>query len=233
MAKAKKTFDRELMYKKIMPTGSRKTPLDENYSQQDEGLDDGGKAINETIKVDKIVINDESFEKSDDESVISINASSVYISSGLSYDDDAKGEITEKAEAHEDNIENIEAVKKEEIYEEIEEEKPEAAETEETQAVGAPEAPEKKEIACKRHNIMENLVMDRLDITMNKMSCCRCSRCRDDVAALALNSLKPIYVVADGEELKNMVEENAGLGLEVTSAILKAVLKVRKSPRHE
>lgn len=214
MAKAKKTFDRELMYKKIMPTGSKKFSEEKDKNEPDENSSEQAEQHgNIDIRVDKIVINDENFDSSaSDESVISINANSVYINSGLSYGETE--EITEEEEAAETEV-YTEAVKKEEASGSLEEQK-------------------RKPVlsAYKRHNIMENLVTDRLDITMNKMSCCRCSICRDDVAALALNALRPIYAVGTEEEIKDILEENNGLGLEVTSAILKAVLKVRKAPKH-
>ena len=50
-------------------------------------------------------------------------------------------------------------------------------------------------------NLNERLVADRLDEVFEKFRCCRCDRCRQDVAALALNALPAHYVVASPEEI--------------------------------
>ncbi len=64
------------------------------------------------------------------------------------------------------------------------------------------------------------------------MNCCRCDRCKKDIIALALNGLHPHYAVGTNEEINAIADKDEKLGLEVTSAILKAILNVRKNPRH-
>ena len=52
-------------------------------------------------------------------------------------------------------------------------------------------------------NLMEELVLTRLDSTIQRFNCCRCDKCKKDIAALAL----------------------------VTGALVQAILVVKKEPR--
>ena len=78
-------------------------------------------------------------------------------------------------------------------------------------------------------NLNERLVADRLDEVFEKFRCCRCDRCRQDVAALALNALPAHYVVASPEEIPSLLEKAPTR--EVSSALVKAILQVKKHPR--
>lgn len=177
MAKVKKSFDRELMYKKIMPTNMRKSS---EQTAEDEKISDGEEDLSQK------------------EANISINADTIYI---YENPDDVKNE-TKNSERDETAVQNN----------------------------SDNEIGEKRGIIlC---NIMEKLVLEKLDIAMKKMNCCKCERCREDIIALALNSLKPMYIVATREEIADKVEELDRQGLEVTTAVLKAVLFIRKNPRH-
>ncbi len=82
------------------------------------------------------------------------------------------------------------------------------------------------------YNITERLVINRLEVALKKMNCCRCDRCKKDIIALSLNSLSPHYAVSTSDDIDKLIEKDEKLGLEVTSAILKAILNVRKNPRH-
>lgn len=79
-------------------------------------------------------------------------------------------------------------------------------------------------------NLNERLVADRLDEVFEKFRCCRCDRCRQDVAALALNALPAHYVVASPEEIPSLLEKAPTR--EVSSALVKAILQVKKHLRH-
>ena len=81
-------------------------------------------------------------------------------------------------------------------------------------------------------NVMEKLVIYRIDIALSKMRCCKCDRCKQDILAIALNYLTPHYIVCKQEELDDKVAQDEKYGLEVTSSILKAILLIRKKPRH-
>lgn len=152
MAKIKKKFDKELMYKKIMPTNLKRTSDDS-----------------------QILMND-------------IN--------------DIKTEAEMPAKSDNSVYEN-----KEIFF-----------------------GKENKEIIL--YNIMERLVLDKLEAALQKMNCCRCDRCKEDIIAIALNNLKPMYVVASRDDIDKKLKDSEKLGMEVTTAVLKAVLAVRKNPRH-
>lgn len=88
---------------------------------------------------------------------------------------------------------------------------------------------EKETVIC---NITERLVAYRLDMALKKMQCCRCDRCKQDILCIALNNLKPHYVVCSSDELEERIQKDEQYGLDVTSAILKAIIQIRKTPRH-
>lgn len=159
MAKTKKTFDKESMYKKIMPTNLKKSS--------------------------EMNLN------------INVNEDSTNVKTEVNIEDKT---INEK---------KIRVLKNKEIRF---------------------KKKEKSEIIL--YNVMENLVMEKMDITLKKMNCCRCDRCKEDILALALNNLKPMYIVASKEEIGDKINKLDKLGLEVTTAVLKAVIAVRKNPRH-
>lgn len=82
-------------------------------------------------------------------------------------------------------------------------------------------------------NYMETLVYEILDDVMDKMECCKCEHCRMDVAAIALNSLIPKYVVTDSGKLYtkiNLLQQQ--FDVDVLSAVTKAALIVKEHPRH-
>lgn len=79
-------------------------------------------------------------------------------------------------------------------------------------------------------NLNEQLVASRLDEVFEKFRCCRCDRCRQDVAALALNALPARYVVAAPEDVPSLLEKASSR--EVSAALVKAILQVKKHPRH-
>lgn len=81
-------------------------------------------------------------------------------------------------------------------------------------------------------NVMEDLVLSRLDDTLARFNCCKCNKCKKDIAAIALNKLTPRYMVMKehDEEKRRITEEQYGSA--VTSALIQAILTVKKSPRH-
>ena len=79
-------------------------------------------------------------------------------------------------------------------------------------------------------NLVEQLVADRLDGAFDKFNCCRCDKCRRDVAALALNALPPQYVVAEPEDIPRLLEQAPAK--EIPSALVKAILQIKNTPKH-
>lgn len=213
MAKARKSFDKELMYKKIMPTNLKK-----NNDADLEGI------IHDSS-------NDEIFQK---ENLISINAKAVYLNE-RSHEIEKLTEIEEKCKIDEPKEIEEKLYSKEtfEVEEETEAEIEKQEEKEEDlNNIEEQIEPEKEENGVIVYNVIEELVMEKLDITLQKMNCCKCDRCKVDIVALALNSLKPVYIVGTKEEIEMKKDEYKKLGLEVTTAVLKAVLTVRRNPRH-
>lgn len=79
-------------------------------------------------------------------------------------------------------------------------------------------------------NLAEQLVADRLDAVFEKFNCCRCDKCRRDVAAMALNTVAPQYVVATPDELPGLLA--AAETKEIAGALVKAILYVKGHPDH-
>lgn len=79
-------------------------------------------------------------------------------------------------------------------------------------------------------NLAEQLVADRLDAVFEKFNCCRCDKCRRDVAALALNAIPAQYVVAAPEDLPALLAEADTK--EIAGALVKAILYVKAHPNH-
>lgn len=161
MAKPKKAFDREEMYRKIMPTASRKEK-EEVVAQLGDNTENEILEINNTKNLEKEAVQ---------------NGTALFQKKEIKWINDSSGEAV-------------------------------------------------------LFNVTERLVINRLEIALKKMNCCRCDRCKKDIVALALNNLKPHYAVGTVSEIETLVAADESYGLEVTSAILKAILNVRKSPRH-
>jgi len=155
MAKIKKTFDRELMYKKIMPSNLKK---DNEQTEEDES--------------------------------IVLNADKKY---------PAENNAPKEPSIFQNKEINLRREEKSEVI---------------------------------LYNVIEKLVLNKLDATLKKMNCCRCDRCKEDIVAIALNNLKPMYIVASKGEINQKIEELGEISSEVTTEVIKAVLIVRKNPRH-
>ena len=69
-------------------------------------------------------------------------------------------------------------------------------------------------------------------VWLDRFNCCKCDKCKKDIAALALNRLKPRYVVMkEGDQEKRSKAELEN-GSEVTGALVQAILVVKKEPWH-
>lgn len=83
-------------------------------------------------------------------------------------------------------------------------------------------------------NIMEKLVEEAIDECFEKdPGLCRCPQCRGDIAAFALNQLKPIYVsTSEGEVYSRLQELDWQNRCNLLFAVHGAIKKVSSSPRH-
>ncbi|MDD5747486.1 MAG: late competence development ComFB family protein [Actinomycetota bacterium] len=86
----------------------------------------------------------------------------------------------------------------------------------------------------KLKNVMEDLVAEYVDEAIsNDNDFCKCERCRLDVIALALNKLKPKYVVTEkGYAYARLGELQAQFRTDMIVAVKKAMDIVKKKARH-
>ena len=86
----------------------------------------------------------------------------------------------------------------------------------------------------KLYNLMEGEVISNIDVVFaNMKDICKCDICKMDIAAIALNHLKPKYVVTD----EGYVYAKAGnmsyqFNSDIIAEITKAIDIVSKNPRH-
>lgn len=79
-------------------------------------------------------------------------------------------------------------------------------------------------------NVMEEVVLEKLESVLTRFQCCRCDRCKKDIVALSLNKLPPKYmVISPGQPAPNI---DAQLNAQIITAMIQAVIKVRAKPRH-
>ncbi|WP_018086772.1 late competence development ComFB family protein [Desulfurispora thermophila] len=87
-------------------------------------------------------------------------------------------------------------------------------------------------------NCTENAVNEILMTLVNEYqkkgyTLCQCERCLADIKALALNNLKPHYVVSEkGEILKDAALKEVANRADVITAITRAIQVVAANPRH-
>lgn len=83
-------------------------------------------------------------------------------------------------------------------------------------------------------NLTEHMVKDKTEEIMEKLNLCTCPICRLDVVALALNSLPNKFITTDYGRLHLQLEiYKKQYETDVVSAITKACVRVKVSPRHE
>ena len=83
-------------------------------------------------------------------------------------------------------------------------------------------------------NYMEDVVIHLLyNLVKDREYVCKCEKCLSDIAAIALNRLPPHYVVSEkGEVYSKVLNMSIQFEADVTTAILEAIERVSKNPRH-
>lgn len=77
------------------------------------------------------------------------------------------------------------------------------------------------------HRTIENLLKNRTDI-------CTCDKCKLDMEAIALNNLKPKYVVTEkGSILAKVDTLSYQYDADILMEVMKAINKVGENPHHE
>jgi competence protein ComFB len=81
---------------------------------------------------------------------------------------------------------------------------------------------------------MEDIVEDLFAVVLvNYEGVCTCDRCIDDVKAIALNNLKPLYATSENGRLYNKMNEmKAQFRIDVINELTKAMEKVCDNPFH-
>lgn len=83
-------------------------------------------------------------------------------------------------------------------------------------------------------NYMEDVVKEILrDLEKTKRIHCQCERCRNDIIALALSSLKGKYpTTPEGEILAKVEQSDRQVRTDALLAVMQAIDIVREKPRH-
>lgn len=83
-------------------------------------------------------------------------------------------------------------------------------------------------------NYMEEIVFLAIKDVMKKVNVCSCEKCIMDIAAIALNDLPPKYIVTSKGELYSKINSlKQQFDVDVVTAVTKAAVIVKRSPRHE
>lgn len=83
------------------------------------------------------------------------------------------------------------------------------------------------------HNVMEDLVEERLDACIAMTGVCSCDFCRADMKALALNKLPPRYASRlKGNLFARIQATRNQSSADVLSAVMEAISIVSEHPRH-
>lgn len=83
-------------------------------------------------------------------------------------------------------------------------------------------------------NVMEDYVILTLDHMLDSLDCCKCEKCRLDIASYALNRLPSKYVATtQGELMTKLCSMDTQFEASVMLEIAKAAQVVTKHPRHE
>ncbi len=83
-------------------------------------------------------------------------------------------------------------------------------------------------------NYMEEIVFSQIKEVLEDINVCTCDKCIFDIAAIALNDLPTRYIVSEKGELYSKINSlKQQFEVDVISAITKAAVLVKRSPRHE
>lgn len=83
-------------------------------------------------------------------------------------------------------------------------------------------------------NYMEEIVFSMIKEVLDDINVCSCDKCILDIAAIALNDLPSRYIVSEKGELYSKINSlRQQFEVDVISAITKAAVLVKRSPRHE
>lgn len=80
-------------------------------------------------------------------------------------------------------------------------------------------------------NASEKAILNKRDTVLERFNCCKCDKCKNTVTTIALNKIKPEYVIANSidelDEYASKVNDS-----EIVSALIQAILTIMTHPRH-
>lgn len=83
-------------------------------------------------------------------------------------------------------------------------------------------------------NYMETLVLEKLDDIIDELACCKCDKCRMDIASYALNRLPAKYVATyEGEVYSKLDTLSVQYEADLVNAIYQAAKVVTEHPLHK
>lgn len=83
-------------------------------------------------------------------------------------------------------------------------------------------------------NIVEEMVIRKIDELQSSVNCCSCEKCRLDVASYALNNLPAKYVVTQkGELIGKLYMNNPQMEMDITSTVVRAFKLIGEHPKHD
>ncbi len=83
-------------------------------------------------------------------------------------------------------------------------------------------------------NIMEDYVIITLDQILDNLDCCKCQKCRLDMASYALNRLPSKYVATtQGELMTKLCEFDNQFETRVMAELAAAAEVIKARPRHD
>lgn len=83
-------------------------------------------------------------------------------------------------------------------------------------------------------NVMEKFVDDKLKQMLAGEKCCKCTRCVEDMKAMALNKLPAKYASSHNGELFTKLASSAGqITVDINIAVANAIDLVVSHPSHE
>ena len=82
-------------------------------------------------------------------------------------------------------------------------------------------------------NLMEDYAIATLDHILDDLDCCKCEKCRLDIASYALNRLPSKYVATtQGELMTKLCEFDHNFEARVIAALTMAADVIKKNPNH-
>lgn len=202
MAKTKKEFSKEAMYKKIMPSMFR--------------------------------ANDDS-QKTENKNNTSPNLSNLFVRTENIYVMDNEEDNDDINDGYEiEEIKNDDAIEEVQDIQDIQE-KEEKEEKEENNDSKEEHSRDKIDDLDYKYtvNFIEVLIKDKLDAVLEKFKCCQCESCLTDIMDIALNSFPSYSFTGTKKEIeKAFIEFKQSSNIDVISAIIKAIIIIRKKEKH-